>query len=449
MQHTMDEAFLTGLATRHIDYTGLQRETLEAEENRLVPEYVADYFVRAFRRLGGRVEHRDELFSVPDVPYELRRWSQDLDFKSAYGALQRDYRRITFDKAYARTHPEATFVAPGHPLLEAVNATVLRDMANGMGSYALFGDPEGRREGVLWFVEGTVADGTGDPAGRRVFCIHQAPDGTLRSLNPAALWDLQPLDTNALLPVGEGHRQAAGAGKGEAVEDFVITQILLPYRQEIAARREHEATVKEKYGLRSLDYLMQESNQKILDYQLRQQLGEEMDLALLQEQRNLEQLGERRAALEREIRLERNLTLDAPCILGAAVVVPLAPEETAYPESDVVLHPGQEPREGYDAKPQSAKPQSAGAVMQRDDEAEAVGMAVAMAYEREAGRHPEDVSQENLGFDIRSIGYHADGTLAGARYIEVKARAQTGACALRRTSGRKRATSATTSGFTS
>ena len=40
---------------------------------------------------------------------------------------------------------------------------------------------------------------------------------------------------------------------------------------------------------------------------------------------------------------------------------------------------------------------------------------------------PEDVSAENLGFDVRSIRYHEDGTLAEIRYIEVKARARSGA----------------------
>lgn len=38
--------------------------------------------------------------------------------------------------------------------------------------------------------------------------------------------------------------------------------------------------------------------------------------------------------------------------------------------------------------------------MHRDDEAEAVGMAVAMAYDTEEGSRTEDVAAENLGFDI-------------------------------------------------
>ena len=45
---------------------------------------------------------------------------------------------------------------------------------------------------------------------------------------------------------------------------------------------------------------------------------------------------------------------------------------------------------------------------------------MAMKYELEHGRIPEDVSGENLGFDVRSSG--PDGT----RYIEVKARSGEG-----------------------
>jgi len=43
-----------------------------------------------------------------------------------------------------------------------------------------------------------------------------------------------------------------------------------------------------------------------------------------------------------------------------------------------------------------------------------------MEYEKFCGRNPEDVSKENLGYDIRSKGK------GEIRYIEVKARADTG-----------------------
>ena len=52
----------------------------------------------------------------------------------------------------------------------------------------------------------------------------------------------------------------------------------------------HQIEAVYHYALRSLDVLIQESNQKILDYQLRRQLGGEMDLALHRTQKPAPQL---------------------------------------------------------------------------------------------------------------------------------------------------------------
>ncbi|HDQ71911.1 MAG TPA: DUF3883 domain-containing protein [Chloroflexi bacterium] len=429
VQQTLERVFVASLATRHIDYTGLLKETLEAEENRLVPEYVEDYFLRAFRRLGGTIERRGEVYHVPSVPYDLRRWGDDYGFKTTYGKPFREYRRVTFDKAHARAHREDEFVAPGHPLLEAVNEEILATFEGGADAYAVFGDPEGQREGVLWFVEGEVTDGSGQPAGKRVFCLYQPVAGEIQRVNPAVLWDCEPMGKGAREQGRKGAKAQDRQGvipqeamvpesvrdlldERDAIEDYLVTQVLLPFREEIGARRDRETRVKEKYGLRSLEYLIQESNQKILDYQMRQAGGEQVDLPLLNEQRTLEQLYRRRDELEREIRRERNLTMGESRFLGAAVVIP---EGLTYARPRTETTPAGETRAGYEAK------------MRRDDEIEAVGMRVAMAYEREHGWEPEDVSDDNHGFDVRSIRYEEDGTLADARYIEVKARARSGA----------------------
>ena len=54
-----------------------------------------------------------------------------------------------------------------------------------------------------------------------------------------------------------------------------------------------------------------------------------------------------------------------------------------------------------------------------------IGMEVSIEYEKSQGRIPEDVSLENLGFDIRSKDNEG-----GIKYIEVKARSEIGAVAL-------------------
>jgi len=64
--------------------------------------------------------------------------------------------------------------------------------------------------------------------------------------------------------------------------------------------------------------------------------------------------------------------------------------------------------------------------MSEDPQVEQVGMSVAMDYERSQGRVPEDISDQNLGFDIRST----DPTAGFKRYIEVKARAGVGSVVL-------------------
>lgn len=65
--------------------------------------------------------------------------------------------------------------------------------------------------------------------------------------------------------------------------------------------------------------------------------------------------------------------------------------------------------------------------MHNDPDVEAQGMKIAMKYEEDAGRTPEDISKENLGFDVRSTDIDKN-----IRYIEVKARAGQGRIAMSR-----------------
>ncbi|MFC1993474.1 DUF3883 domain-containing protein, partial [Chloroflexota bacterium] len=64
-------------------------------------------------------------------------------------------------------------------------------------------------------------------------------------------------------------------------------------------------------------------------------------------------------------------------------------------------------------------------VNEHDPEVERIGMECSMEFERKNNRTPEDVSAQNLGFDIRSKDQ-----VGLVRYIEVKARSSNGAVAL-------------------
>jgi hypothetical protein len=120
-----------------------------------------------------------------------------------------------------------------------------------------------------------------------------------------------------------------------------------------------------------------------------------MEMAIRREQLRKEELIEKREQRLQEVTAERYLSPRAPEVLGVAVVLPLPDEEAG---------------DGG---------------MRSSEEIEHIAMDVAMAYEQQRNREPEDVSEEDLGFDVRSHGPQGE-----VRRIEVKGRAGEGAVRL-------------------
>jgi superfamily II DNA or RNA helicase len=383
------EAALEGLATRHIDLQRVLGEDRRAKENRLVPEYIERFFERACCFLEIPLERRrDGFWRVPAVPYEVRNISQE--FKHLYGEVFPSYSKISFYKEEAQREG-AEFVAPGHPLLEAIIERVFAECAKDVGRGAVFADPDGKMDGFIWFVEVEIRDGLDQVAGKRLFAAYQPREGQWRLVQPSILWDLKPLELEAEMRMNPAPPALDEAG----MTAFVIENALECYRAELEARRRHDAEIKRKYGLRSLERLIMEAEAKLIDYELRKAQGVNIpEMTIQREERRKQELEARKRELEETIQHEVSLLPSAPRVLGVARVVPHVP--TA---------------EGAELRPSA--------------EIEALGMEVAMRYEREQGRKPEDVSAENLGFDIRSTAL--DGAI---RYIEVKARADTGAIVL-------------------
>ncbi|MCX7689022.1 MAG: DUF3883 domain-containing protein, partial [Fimbriimonadales bacterium] len=358
-------------------------EDRQAREHRLVPEYIERFFKHACRYLDVRLEQRPNgLWRVPSVPYELRNVSQE--FKHRFGEVFREYSKIAFDKHVARSH-EAVFVAPGHPLLETVIEAVLERCQSDVQHGAVFADPDGRLDGWLWFLQGELRDGNNEVAGRRLFAIFQpANGGPLQLVNSSILWDLKPLAN----PGTRGY-----CPPKEEVISFAVDHALEPYRAEILRERQRQAQIREKYGLRSLEQMILDSQARLIEYETRRTKGEPVpEVEITNEQRRKEDHEARKRALEEDIRRQTSLLASTPEVLGVARVVPQPVEDQA---------------------------------MRSDAEIEAIGMQVALEYERQQGRTPEDVSAQSLGYDIRSQA--PDGTV---RYIEVKARATTGAVVL-------------------
>jgi superfamily II DNA/RNA helicase len=365
------------LATKFIDYTRIRELSEKAKENRLIPEYVEEFFKRAFTKAGGSYHIRkDGFISIESIPFELKSVAQKQNINLA------KYPKATFDKDKAFKNPDAEFISFGHPLLETLIDWVHQSFFNNLQKGAVFEDPEGKYNGIIWFFEGEVKDGKGEIAGKKIFAIYD--DGKdFKEINPSILWDLIPVDEENVLLSIEGIEQ-----RKKGAERFSLN-LIGSYQKEIRNERERQAEIKRKYGVKSLKYLIGKLDEELAELYERGGKGEKVDLAIRNKEERKTYYKQALEELEKEIEQEKSLSISMPRFIGAVLVRPKVVDE-----------------------------------MVSDEEIERIGMEIAMEYERSQGREPEDVSKENLGFDIRSRGKDE------IRYIEVKARKDEGDVAL-------------------
>lgn len=373
------EALGESLATRHIDYMRIKEMAEKAKEYRLIPEYVEEFFKRALEKAGGKCKvRRDGFVAIDSIPYEIRKIAEAVDFRNRYGSILKAYPKATFDKDVAFKNLDAEFISFGHPLLEALLDWIKENYFGGLQKGASFADPSGRFNGILWFFEGEVKDGKGEVAGRKLLTIYD--DGTrLEEVNPAILWDLVPLVHSEPTNI---------AINREAAQEYAINSVE-SYKEEMVRERERQAAIKRKYGVKSLEYFIGELDADLAGLYEREEKGEKVSLAIRNKEERKNRYETALETLRKEIQQETSLTISMPRFFGAILV-----------------------------KSAIAKD------MVSDEEIEKIGMEIAMRYERSQGRLPEDVSRENIGFDIRS----KDG--GETKYIEVKARRDEGDVAL-------------------
>jgi len=350
-----------------------------SEENKLIPEYLENFFVRAFDAIAGKGKVRrrgDGFLSIKWVPAEIKDISYEVRMR--YGLVDDHYPKFTFNKDLLKEEETADFVAPGHPLMEAVIEKVLEKFGPHMRMGAVYEDPDGELNGLIWFLEGSVTDGMGEVVGKRMFAVYAPVEGEIRQIQPAVLWDLKPAGSKVSQELIEL------AARRPEVMGYVVSNEFEDYRKSLVEEREREIAIKKKYGLAALEDRIEELDLKMLEYL--EKGGAEDDLAFQNYDRDMERLKYEKEKMEERLRREANLTLKPPRVLGVAAVMPAV---------------------------------GAGRIS-RNPEIEAIGMKVTMEYERKHGRTPRDVSGQKVGYDVVS----EDET--ELRYIEVKARAGEG-----------------------
>ncbi|MEM3397029.1 MAG: helicase-related protein [Thermoplasmata archaeon] len=375
------------LATRFIDHTAIKRVFQKAKEQRLIPEYTETFFIKAFERAGGRIKRINEhCYTIEEIPGEIRKICENLVNSKNYTQIVRRYPCVTFDKDAMTAYPNCEFLSFGHTLFDGVLEWVEKNFRNCLNSGAIFYDPDGILDGYILFYEGEIKDGTGSTVGKRIFSVY-LDDAGYEIVHPSILWDLEeenePADSEEV-----DLEQLLERGQNIAERE------LKTYLEEMEKERVRQCNIKEKYGVASLKDLIERLVGDILSLEKRSEEGEDVDLALKMKQERRKEYIRSLEELKNLIEREKSLTMCGLQPLGVIRVKPLGKKEQG---------------------------------MKRDIEIERIGMKEAMEFEKNAGRIPEDVSAQNLGYDIRSTD--ASGNV---RYIEVKARVDYGDVALTR-----------------
>ena len=373
------------LATPFIDMGFINGEQRESKERRLTPEYVERFFVDALAHLGGRLaKGTDRDWKLEHVPADLRKVIRAFNT----GEFGQENRVITFHKERLRKDPPAEFVAPDHPLFDAVLHRILDEGRPALARGTAFIDKNAREPYIVWLLEAAVVNGENETVHKRLLALRQRGE-EFAPIEPGLILDLPPAET---APAVSGHlREIADPDAAiAAASAFYAAE----YLAEVTKEQERQVEIIERALQQSVNDTLTDLQTRLERQQADQEKGKDMGIAI---RTTNEQIDALTADLQarRQALLHRKVTsIQTPRVVGVAAVIP-APVPHELEKWKVA---------GGDKTA-----------------IELAAMKVAMDFERRNGRSPVDVSKTGVGYDVRSEA--ADGVV---RYIEVKGHETTG-----------------------
>ena len=383
------------------------REEMErAEARRLQPHFIADFFIEAFKRLGGTLHRREPgRYEITHVPSGIR--NRDRQIGTREPVLPK-YERVTFEKDLINVggKPLASFVCPGHPLLDSVIDLTLERNRDLLKRGAVLVDPLdlGEVPRVLFYIEHAIQDARTDRSGarrvisRQMHFVEIDKDGNAQPAGYAPYLDYRPLQEGDLDKVEPLLADAWLKGNLEdQARSHAVSQLIPSHLQEMKDRVEervkktraavHDRLTKEiaYWDHRAEELKLQEQagkqNAKINSAKAR----ERADALQLRLQKRLEELDQ-----------EMRISPMPPVVMGGALVLPV----------------------GLWNKLQGEDSPDASLFARETKRVELAAMGAVMASERAAGFEPRDVGTLRLGWDVES----RDPNTGKLRFIEVKGR---------------------------
>ncbi len=378
----------------------IRRQMEFALARRLAPGFIEAFVGAALDFQGGRMARRETgRYEVTRVPASVRSRARE----AAIGApVQPVYERVTFDKDFVTldsTPLKADLIAPGHPLLDALIATVLDEHGPLLGSGTTFVDPtdDSDRLRVLIYLEHGISDGrihagARTTVSRRFQFVEVLADGSVIDPGPEPYLNYEPLSDAAKSLVAGIDNGWASAQVEATARSWAVANLASPHYGDVAAitkaRVERtRAAVEER-----LDHEIRYWDARAAEMKQLELQGKQTTVSSGRARQRADELEARKLKRLRELDIEADLVNHAPTVVAAALVIPrglldrLAGSATPMPDQEQIA------------------------------ETDRVAVAAVMAAERALGRLPQEQHHSNPGFDI----FSEDPLTGLAYFIEVK-----------------------------
>ena len=328
----------------------VRRDMERMEARRLQPHYIATFFEAAFTHLGGALHERERnRYEISHVPAIIRQRDRLIGLGAP--VLTR-YQRICFEKELRNVvnRPQAEFVCPGHPLLDATVDLILERYRDLMKQGAILVDESSGGDGdeslrALFYLQHAIRDGRPNPDGSRreisrrlQFVEIGLPDGqsehseesgadAVRMVDAgmAPYLDYRPLRPDEEPLVRElVERTLATQDLEQAAVQYAIQNLVPEHLAEVRGQRQPlvdktYAAVKERLTKEITFW----DNQAIR-LQEQERMGKvNARLNAAMARRRRDDLQARLRARLEDLQMERKIAAKAPNVSGGALVIPI------------------------------------------------------------------------------------------------------------------------------
>ena len=397
--------------------TELRHEMEEANLRRLQPHFIREFFTKAFRSLGGRLEPRsDGAWCIRFVPASVKAHDR---IAGTRAVVVDSYERVVFDKSaieHGAGHVTA-LVGPGHPLFDATLAVVRERHESLLKQGAILVDDRDEVEGdtdpsALIVLEHEIRDGQVLRDGRKrvvsreIQFVQLDRDGTVRDAGFAPHLDLRPAtDDEAALVDQLLEDDFFERELEQRAVSHALGGLVPEHRRRVESvrrpRLEKTRTAMKRRLLQEMAHW--DSRAAELDEQV--EAGRQPKINPQNARANADRLRDRLVQRESEIARQLEFSTGAPVVRAAAVVVPRTLLDQLKRQAG----------QAVEADPDELQLDQAAR-----DRVSRLAVEAVLQAERDLGFEPEEMPHHNKGFDIRSI----DPASGPTRFLEVKGKVQ-------------------------